>query len=218
MRASERSDNSACAALRLASASGAFDVGGGDAGSAFSRTASRVERVSASGFGRCAATAGASWRNFAPSAAMPLVSTGLDFASALDDSRRIVTAPGSRADATGALGVGGSKRPGSASSSGRPHHITPTSVATITPAKPDATAGRASHDHAPAKPLKKRPSPELGASGRCPRDTSRGNGTCGFTLASASAVAERARRRIASSSASGGASDASGAWRSAECR
>ena len=61
MRASERSDNSAGAALRLASASGAAcDVGGGDAGSAFSRTASGVERVSASAFGRCAATAGAS--------------------------------------------------------------------------------------------------------------------------------------------------------------
>ena len=35
----------------------------------------------------------------------------------------------------------------SGSSMGRPHHITPTSVATMTLANPAAIGGRASHDH-----------------------------------------------------------------------
>jgi hypothetical protein len=86
--------------------------------------------------------------------------------------------------------VPSARRESKLSSNGRSHHIKPTTVATITLAKPAATGGRASHAQAAAHGL------------RATTDVPAGNG---------SRAVARACRRIASVNVDGGVALASGA-------
>ena len=92
-------------------------------------------------------------------------------------------------------------------SMGWPHQITPASVATIRLAKPAATRGRASQ--AQTSRMARQP-PGLPGDARFAAPVPR--------LGCACAAAPRASRRMASLSAAGGATSASGAWRNAERR